>query len=245
MNDCSNADIRDQLPDLLHDRLSASARAAVLAHVEGCVDCRDELELLRGVRVALAAHVPRIDIAYVVGALPKAPVSPMSPARKVAPTPHRRWADWRVAAAVTMLVAGGSSVALLNRGSNVATTAYDSIGASVPTLPDPTVPNRVATNTTSVNAHPQTVTPNTSRATATTGSTPTTSITVASADDQDVTSDAAPDGRLGGLSAAQLKALLGEIDRLQPVPVTEPEPVTLKVNVGNSTSPNGAGDIVR
>src|SRR4051812_17848426 len=110
MNDCSNANIRDQLPDLVHDRLGMSARAAVLAHVDGCADCREELELLRIVRGALTSNTPRVDIAYVVGALPKR-YAPAIPAR----TSHRRWADWRVAAAVTLLVAGGSSVAVLTR----------------------------------------------------------------------------------------------------------------------------------
>ena len=36
MNDCPNAEIRDRLPDLLHDRLDPSARAAVTAHVATC-----------------------------------------------------------------------------------------------------------------------------------------------------------------------------------------------------------------
>ena len=96
MNDCSNAEIRDQLPDLLHDRLTVSARAVVIAHVDGCADCRDELELLRGVRWALVARTPRVDIAYIVGALPKPPRAERPP-----PSRQRRWADWRVAAAVT------------------------------------------------------------------------------------------------------------------------------------------------
>jgi hypothetical protein len=104
MNDCSNANIRDQLPDLLHDRLSVSVRAAVMAHVDGCMDCRDELELLRGVRGALVAQTPRVDIAYVVGALPKAPTRPAVVASAHAPhrdgptgdrrnrdDSHRRW----------------------------------------------------------------------------------------------------------------------------------------------------------
>ena len=59
MNDCSNAEIRDRLPDLLHERLDASARATVAAHVADCADCREELELLRDVRAALAAQTPR------------------------------------------------------------------------------------------------------------------------------------------------------------------------------------------
>src|SRR4029078_419075 len=47
MNDCLNAEMRDLLPDLLHDRLAADVRAAVTAHVSACIDCREELEVLR------------------------------------------------------------------------------------------------------------------------------------------------------------------------------------------------------
>jgi len=43
--------------------------------------------------------------------------------------------------------------------------------------------------------------------------------------------DEGPDGRFGGLSAAQMQTLLSEIDGLKAVPVTEPEPVTIRVDV--------------
>jgi len=216
MNDCSNADIRDQLPDLLHDRLTVSARAVVLAHVEGCTDCRDELELLRGVLGALVAQTPRVDIAYIVGALPKAP------ARTTAPSvaAKRRWADWRVAAAISVLVAGGSSVAILNRA--------------------PGVPNgELAARAVEV-ADTQTATPSVVRSTTTPSaasakSAPVLRETLASNVDQDATTDAGPDGRFGGLTETQLNALLSEIERLEAVPITEPEPVTIKVNVGTPT----------
>src|SRR4051794_8894443 len=109
MTDCTNAEIRDQLPDLLHERLDASALASVMSHVAECVDCTDELRLLREVRAAIESRTPRVDLNYVIGALPKAPARPgLRPARV-----GRVWTDWRVAAAVTLLVAGGSSVALL------------------------------------------------------------------------------------------------------------------------------------
>ena len=42
MNDCPNAEMRDLLPDLLHERLDASPRAVVSAHVGACEDCRAE-----------------------------------------------------------------------------------------------------------------------------------------------------------------------------------------------------------
>ena len=213
MNDCSNAEIRDKLPDLLHDRLSVSARAVVLAHVDGCSDCRDELELLRGMHGAIAAATPRVDIAYVVGALPKAPSRTTVPVARIA---KRRWADWRVAAAVTLLVAGGSSVAILNRAPTAPETG---LAVSIP-----------VTDTQSSSTRTDTLAP---RAVASAQSVAVASrATIASADDQDATTDAGPDGRFGGLSEAQLQALLGEIDRLEAVPVTEPEPVTIKVNVG-------------
>src|SRR5689334_8858442 len=112
MNDCTNAEIRDQLPDLLHERLDDGARAVVMAHVADCIDCRDELRLLGDVRAAIEARAPRVDVAYVIGALPK---PPRGEATRIA-SRRRVWTDWRVAAAVTLLVAGGSSVALLGRG---------------------------------------------------------------------------------------------------------------------------------
>src|SRR5262245_54420617 len=105
MNDCLNAEMRDRLPDLLHDRLAADVRATVTAHVSTCVDCREELELLRHLQTALLANTPRVEVGYVVGALPKPPAH-------IKPLPQRAsrrtWSDWRIAAAVTLLVAGGS-----------------------------------------------------------------------------------------------------------------------------------------
>jgi hypothetical protein len=210
MNDCSNANIRDQLPDLLHDRLSVSARAAVIAHVDGCMDCRDELELLRGVRGALVAQTPRVDIAYVVGALPKAPTRPAVVAS--AHASRRRWADWRIAATVTVLIAGGSTVAVLNRAPG--TVDLDASSRSVAQAP------AGAANVSSANTYSAKSSSNAAHD------------TMASSEQQNA--DASADGRFGGLSGAQLKALLGEIDRLEAVPVTEPEPVAIKVSTGSS-----------
>src|SRR6201995_1738966 len=115
MNDCVNANMRDQLPDLVHDRLSAADRASVLAHVEGCGDCRDELQLLRDAKTMFARGIPRVDVAYVVGGLPKAPAQ--RPAVRLEPAGTRRtrtWNDWRIAAAVTLLIAGGGSYSGMN-----------------------------------------------------------------------------------------------------------------------------------
>src|SRR5581483_8845655 len=128
MNDCRNADIRDQLPDLVHERLEVRARAAVVAHVDGCADCRAELELLQSMRGVLVASTPKVDISYIVQALPKP--APQTATTLTASTasipstapngvrfapPRRTWGDWRIAAAVTLFVVGGSSVAVLHR----------------------------------------------------------------------------------------------------------------------------------
>ena len=60
MNDCPNGDLRDLLPDFLHDRLNAADRAVVEAHLAGCDDCREELELLRNLRGTLR-RAPAVD----------------------------------------------------------------------------------------------------------------------------------------------------------------------------------------
>lgn len=129
MNDCINAEVRDLLPDLLHERLDASVHAVVIAHVEGCVDCRDELQLLRDVLAMSSQRTPRVDVAYIIGALPKAQapnVIPLAPRRRV-------WSDWRVAAAVTLMIAGGGSFALVRNGQP--TTGVLVAGAAAPSVP--------------------------------------------------------------------------------------------------------------
>ena len=214
MNDCSNAEIRDQLPDLLHERLDATVRAVVIAHVAECVDCRDELELLRSVHKTLIARTPRVDVAYVVGALPKAP----APRPRIQPVVRRRWSDWRVAAAVTVLVAGGSSLAVLRRGPTAVDTRAQIADSTPIRSVVPVAPESGA------------ATPN-----AAAPSNPTPVATVAATEEpEDVV-----DGRFGGLSAEQMRSLLGEIDKLQAVPVTEPEPVTIRVDL----KPNGTEEL--
>src|SRR4051812_17168075 len=131
MNDCINAEIRDQLPDLVHDRLSAAERTVVLAHVDACGDCREELELLRDAKALFARGIPRVDVAYVVGALPKAPAArPNGTLAGRART--RTFSDWRIAAAVTLLIAGGGSFAVMKARSDVT----GDTGAVVAAMPD-------------------------------------------------------------------------------------------------------------
>jgi len=109
MTDCPNGDIRDLLPDLLHGRLGEVERAEVEAHLRECADCRDELELLRGMRGALR-RVPAVDVDAIVAGIPPYRV----PVQRI---PSRSWSGWRIAAAVTLLAAGGTSVVVARNGS--------------------------------------------------------------------------------------------------------------------------------
>jgi hypothetical protein len=220
MNDCPNADIRDQLPDLLHDRLDMSARAAVMAHVDACDDCRAELELLRGVHGMLVSRTPRIDISRVVQALPARAARPARVASR-----RRVWSDWRIAAAVTVLAVGGGSFAVLRQGTTPITTdsvrvAPSTANAGTPVADSNASPRTAAVATASAPVHE----PN-----------PTARNTVASTDEQP---GLATTSRLADLNERQLQALLDQIDKLQAVPITEPEPVTIRVDTKRS-SPEG------
>jgi anti-sigma factor RsiW len=108
MTDCPNGDIRDLLPDLLHGRLGAVERAQVEAHLRECSDCRDELELLRSMRSALR-HAPAVNVDRIVAEIP--PYRAPAHGR-----PGRSWGGWRIAAAITLLAAGGTSVVVARNG---------------------------------------------------------------------------------------------------------------------------------
>ena len=104
MTDCTNAQIRDLLPDVLHGTLAESDKMRVLGHLAECSLCMDELELLSAVY-----------------ALPGAPMSGMGTTAPIA-TPRRRarmismplWAG--LAAGISLVALGGASYGLLNSG---------------------------------------------------------------------------------------------------------------------------------
>lgn len=107
MNDCPRVEFRDRLPELVHERLDVVERAAVMAHVEGCDDCRAELELLRGMRAVLAV-APRVDIGRIVQSIPSA-----SP--RLTMKPKRRLREWQLVAAGVVLFVGGVSLVTYER----------------------------------------------------------------------------------------------------------------------------------
>ena len=107
MTECSNGDMRDLLPDLLHGRLAPDARQSVEAHVQACADCREELALLRTMSATLRSG-PSVNVAALVANIP----AYRSPARQ-------GWGGWRAAAAILVLAVGGTSVAVMQRDAAV------------------------------------------------------------------------------------------------------------------------------
>jgi anti-sigma factor RsiW len=138
MFDCANVEMRELLPELAAGTLDARTRARVEEHVANCAECASELATLKLVRGAYAAP-PAIDTTRIVAALPKPPVA--APASSSARS-RRRWMDWRVAAALTMITVGGLSVALNRRqDGDVHPTAVDSaLGKDLATAERDSVP---------------------------------------------------------------------------------------------------------
>ncbi len=204
MNDCPNADVRDLLPDLVHGRLDETTRARMESHLAGCADCRSELSLLRDVRAA-TLRTPGLDLGAIAAVVPayRTPV-------------RRSWAGWRTAAAVTLIVAGGSSIIVTQR---LGTNRQDSVVVPVISPSDP-VPNpRVIASTPTSSSAP-------SPAAAVDSSvrpTPTVAPVVAPVERELAMSG----GGLTDLSDRELTSLLKEIESLDAVPSTDVESVPL------------------
>jgi len=211
MNDCVNAEMRDRLPDALHERLEPAVRAALMTHVEGCADCRAELELLRGVHTMLGRAAPRVDVARIVEALPR-----RRPARS-------RWMDWRIAAAAVLIVVGGTSVTLMTRRGEQLRPDTAAIVAKTET---PNVPASIAV-------------PDRQPATPRVDSQPSRVQVAARSPEAAADRGIEMTGGLNELTEDELRLLLQEIDDLEAVPLTEPEPAVIPVTSKRSRSPTG------
>ena len=100
MNDCSNVQVRDLLPDLLNETVSATERAMVERHVRECAACAAELSLLRAARRVLHA-TPSVDVERIVRSLP---ATPTGGNRSTTSGPR-----WLRAAAVALMVGAGAA----------------------------------------------------------------------------------------------------------------------------------------
>jgi len=149
MTDCPNVEMRDRLPDLLHERLDPSTRAAVLAHVADCQDCDAELTLLREALTVLSSGARLIDVTAVARAVVEGVPRP----GVASGVGYGRWMDWRIAASVLLFAVGGASIVMLRghrdgalRAPVVAATATPPVAVGSETPPAESVASAAATS---------------------------------------------------------------------------------------------------
>jgi hypothetical protein len=119
MTKCTEPNLQEMLPDLLHRTLEPHDRARVEAHVAECAPCADELRVLRTVAEA-TVFAPAIDVDKIVRQIP--PYQGLPPVVQ-APT-RSRVISWLVAASMLVVVAGGGSLLMVQQkaGTTVAST---------------------------------------------------------------------------------------------------------------------------
>ncbi|HEY6088956.1 MAG TPA: zf-HC2 domain-containing protein [Gemmatimonadaceae bacterium] len=111
MNECTEIEINEMLPDLLHQSLAPDAAVRVEAHLAACTVCREDLEILRTVMGA-AVFAPTISVDRVARQIP--PYQRILPAETPVVT---RAVKWLAAAAVVLLVVGSGSVLIVRQNS--------------------------------------------------------------------------------------------------------------------------------
>ena len=109
MTECRVGEMRDRLPDYVHGRLGASARAEVEKHLLTCAACREEVALLRSARSGIVRRTPAVDAARVVRAVRQSQLSKTMPGTRPDMVRVRRpvpAAAWRIAAGIALLATG-------------------------------------------------------------------------------------------------------------------------------------------
>lgn len=142
MTECRTPEMQDLLPDYVSASLDATAAALVEQHLSICDPCRNDIVVLRVARAVRPKAVP-VDIAQIVASLPRpTPTLRLVPsARDTLPPaastasgsrPRRRWSAsvWQVAAAVGVMVVGGTSL-IVSRNSPISLTGARSNGAQM------------------------------------------------------------------------------------------------------------------
>ncbi len=223
MNDCANVSIRDRLPDLVNGTLSESEASTLELHIGGCIDCQQELAVIRGVRTLLVAGAPAVDVARIIAALPTSaagsavPAVPMVSAVQVAGRQgSRSWSSWRIAAAITVVVLGGGTIAVMHRaGSGVAP-------------PEP-VATTVAADAPVAEASPVAATPSEVASATEAPATSSPSTTASGAEMTVATS-------VGDLTDTQLAGLINRIEHVEAIPLDAPVhrsvPIVLTDSIG-------------
>jgi anti-sigma factor RsiW len=210
MNKCTDSDIQELLPDLLHSALGDDERLRVEAHIATCESCQEDLDVLRTVKNA-AVFAPTIDVDRVVRQIP--PYQTIIPTeRPDLPATERparnRMVTWLVAASLAVVVAGGGSILLQSNGS-----------PRVVQSSTPAAPTRIATTTEAAQPNPaaQVSAPK----------------AVGQANDAPHTYALALPADAGGLSDGGLVQLMNDMDEFDALPASEPDPI-ISVDSGDS-----------
>lgn len=142
MTECRTPEMQDLLPDYVSASLDATAVALVEQHLSICDPCRDDIAVLRLAR-AVRPKAVSVDIAQIVAGLSRpTPAlrlvrashnqSPIAATATAASRPRRRWSAsvWQVAAAVGVMVVGGTSL-IVSRNSAISLTGARSNAAQM------------------------------------------------------------------------------------------------------------------
>lgn len=108
MRDCLNVEIREMLPEQAAGSLQGESARRVTEHLDECVDCVHELTVLRSARSVLL-RAPAVDVSRIA-----AGVAAATRPRATAPVRAPRRGGLRAAAALLLVAAGATSVALWN-----------------------------------------------------------------------------------------------------------------------------------
>ena len=142
MTECRTPEMQDLLPDYVSASLNATAVALVEQHLSICDPCRDDIAVLRLARAVRARAVP-VDIGRIVAGLPR-PTPTLRLVRSstdtsrvarstsggVRPRRLRSASVWQVAAAVGVMIVGGTSL-LVSRNSPMSLTGARSNAAQM------------------------------------------------------------------------------------------------------------------
>ena len=196
MNECTDSNVREMLPDLLHGTLAPDVKGRVEAHLAACEECREDLEVLRTIKAA-AVFAPVIDVDRVVRQIP--------PYRTIVPaTEHpasTRIISWLVAASLAVVVIGGGSLVLTRQnGPDVLPEVSSASGPSVSKPAESTL-----------------VAPTKSQPAATAGA-----VAAASSARPHALALAA---NVDDLSDGNLVQLMNDMSRFDALPASEPDPV--------------------
>ena len=148
MNECTNLETRDLLPDLVRGALSGSELVRVESHLATCAACRAELALVRRARAALSA-TPPVDTARIVEAVTRSTSIRREATAAVAQSRQRRASRlavpttrvWLAAASIAAVI-GLSVVAIGTRDPGPPQLPPVVARTEQPVAPTPAAPER-------------------------------------------------------------------------------------------------------